>query len=348
MAITEQSRILPVGILGLGHYVPPKIVRNVDLESQIDTTDEWIRSRTGIHERRQAEPDVATSDLAFEAAKRALEDAGMEATEIDLIIVATMTPDSMMPATACILQCKLGARSSGALDVSVACSGFAYAMTIGSQFVATGACRRVLVVGADVMSKVMNWKDRSTCVLFGDGAGAVILGPVKPGYGILSTHLGADGRGAPHLKIPAGGSRIPPNSAGVNPEDFYLQMNGPEVYKFAVQTIGSSALTSVQKAGLKPEDVTLFIPHQANIRIINAAGKRLGVPKEKVFVNLENYGNTSCGSIPLALSEARDRGLLKSDDILVLVGFGGGLSWGAITLRWGGNESGLLRTPPAA
>jgi 3-oxoacyl-[acyl-carrier-protein] synthase-3 len=338
MALQEQSHLTPVGILGLGHFVPPKVVTNKDLEPLIDTTDEWIRSRTGIHERRQAEPDVATSDIGLEAAQRALANAGVGADELDLIIVATMTPDSGMPNTACILQHKLGAKSAGAMDVNVACSGFAYALTIARQFVATGSCHRVLVIGADVMSRVMNWRDRSTCVLFGDGAGAVVLGPVRQGYGILACHVGADGRGGVHLKIPAGGSRIPPTLPGTPREDFFLQMNGPEVYKFAVQTIGSAALRSVQNAGLKPEDVTLFIPHQANIRIIEAAGKRLGVPKERVFVNLEKYGNTSCGSIPLALSEAHERGLIKDGDVIVLVGFGGGLSWGAITLRWGGRE----------
>lgn len=324
----------PVGVVGLGHYVPERIVPNSELETIVDTSDDWIRSRTGIVNRRRAEPEVASSDLGAEAARRALADAGIQAEELDMIIVGTMTADSAMPATACIIQDKLGAYNCGAFDVSIACSGFAYALAVGAQFVATGTARKVLVVGADVMTRVLNFEDRTTCVLFGDGAGAVVLAPVEEGFGVLSVSLGADGRGGKHLIIPAGGGRIPHNTPGVNPADFYLQMDGKEVFKFAVQTMGKAALAAVEKAGLKPDDVTLFIPHQANIRIIEAATKRLGLPRERVFVNLENYGNTSCGSIPLALSEARDQGRLKKGDIVVLVGFGGGLSWGAVALRW--------------
>lgn len=327
---------VPVGILGLGHFVPPRIVTNSELESLIDTTDEWITSRTGIRERRQADPSMATSDLAIEAGRAALKDSGLDPMQIDLVIVATMTPDQPMPCTACIVQDRLGCKQAGAFDLNVACSGFAYALAVGSQFVASGTARHVLVVGADVMTKVINWKDRATCVLFGDGAGAVVLGPTRSGFGVLSCHLGADGSGGPYLQVPAGGSRIPHNTPDVPESDFYLQMEGKEVFRFAVQVMGNAALAALKKAGLSSDDVSLFIPHQANTRIIEAATKRLRLPSDKVFVNLERYGNTSCGSIPLALSEARDQGRFGVGDVIVVVGFGGGLSWGAVVLRWSG------------
>lgn len=324
----------PVGILGLGHYVPQKILTNAELEKTLDTSDEWIRSRTGIEQRHIAAEDQCSSDLGVLAAERALADAKVSADELDLIVVGTMTPDTPMPATACLIQHKLGASKAGAFDVSVACSGFAYALSVGSQFIETGALKRVLVVGSDTMSRVMNWRDRSTCVLFGDGAGAVVLGPAEEGRGILSFHLGADGSGGPSLMIPAGGGARPGGTEGVVEADFKLQMNGREVFRFAVNALGEAAAEAVSKAGLTPEDVDLFIPHQANLRIIQSASKRLGVPSEKVFVNLQKYGNTSCASIPLALSEARDEGRLKEGDLVVLVGFGGGLAWGAVALRW--------------
>ncbi|MBI3929385.1 MAG: ketoacyl-ACP synthase III [Armatimonadetes bacterium] len=330
----QKKTVRSAGVVGLGHYVPEGKLTNQQLEERLDTSDEWIRSRTGILERRVAGRDECASHLGVEASRRALHDAGLTPEDIDLVIVGTMTPDTVMPATACRVQHTLGATRAGAFDVSVACSGFAYSLAIGAQFVQTGACDHVLVVGADTMSRVMNWKDRSTCVLFGDGAGAVVLGPVAEGYGLLSFELGAEGGGGDHLTIPGGGGRLPGGSA--LPEDFYLRMNGREVFRFAVQVLGESAVRAVEKAGLSPQDVSLFIPHQANIRIIEAAAKRLGMPRERVFINLENYGNTSCGSIPLALSEARDQGRLHPGDVVVLVGFGGGLAWGAVVLRWGG------------
>lgn len=329
----------PVGILGIGHYLPERIVRNQDLPVELQTSDDWITSRTGIKARRVAQPEQATSDLATAAGRKALADAKVDASEIDLILVATMTPDCPMPNTATIVQEKLGAFKAGAMDVNVACSGFAYALTAGSQFVASGLNRRVLVIGADVMTRVVDWKDRSTCVLFGDGAGAVLLGPIDdPSLGILSVHLGADGRGGKHLRVPAGGSRLPHNSPTAKAEDFFLQMDGKEVYRFAVQVIGQAAEQSLRKAGLAPSDVKLFIPHQANSRIIEAAAKRLGLRSEQVFINVEHYGNTSCGSIPIALSEAVEQKRFTLGDVVVMVGFGGGLSWGAITLRWNREE----------
>lgn len=329
----------PVGVVGLGHSVPPRIVTNQELESTLDTTDEWIRSRTGILERRMADPDVCASDLAVEASRLALADAGITAEQIGLIIVGTMTPDTMLPSTACLVQNRLGATHAGAFDLNVACSGFAYSMAVGCQFVRTGAFDYVLVVGADTMTRVMNWQDRGTCVLFGDGAGAVVLGAVGEGQGILSIHLGADGSGGDSLCVPAGGGRVPGGTPGVPKSEYCLQMHGKEVFKFAVSVIGEAAAAAVSKAGLTPEDVDLFIPHQANVRIIDAAARRLGVPMERVFVNVDRFGNTSCGSIPLALSEAREQGRVKDGDLIVLVGFGGGLSWGAVAMRWGKKEA---------
>lgn len=325
-----------MGILGVGHFVPPQVVTNQDLLHFVDTTDEWIVSRTGIRARRRALPEQATSDLAFEAAQKALNNAGVRASDIDLVIVATMTPDSPMPATACRVQHQIGAHRAGAFDLNVACSGFVYALAVGAQFIASGTYRRVLVVGADVMTKLMNWKDRTTCVLFGDGAGAVVLGAVETGFGILGIHLGSNGGGADSLFVRAGGSRLPAWSADVQPEDYYLQMQGQEVFRFAVQVMGEAALQALEAAQLQSDQVDLLIPHQANQRIIEAARKRLNLPLERVFSNVEHYGNTSCGSVPLALSEARQLGRIQDNHIVVLVGFGGGLSWGSVVVRWGG------------
>ena len=338
---TDQSNApqglkTPVGILGVGHFAPPDILTNQELAKFVDTTDEWILSRTGIRSRRRAAPEQATSDLAYEASLKALENAGVAAEDLDLIIVATMTPDCPMPATACLLQHSLGATRAGGFDLNVACSGFVYALITGSQFVASGTYRRVLVVGADVMTRCMNWKDRTTCVLFGDGAGAVVLGPVAPGYGLLGVHLGINGAGGPNLTIKAGGSRLPSWSEAVQRQDFYLQMEGPEVFRFAVQVMGEAALKALESAQLTPDQVALFIPHQANARIIEASRKRLGLPLERVFSNVEQYGNTSCGSVPIALSEACQQNRIHDKDLVVLVGFGGGLSWGSAAIRWGG------------
>lgn len=326
----------PVGILAVSHYAPERILTNKELEKKLDTTDEWIRSRTGIHERRVASDTETTASLGSVAAFRTLEKAGCSAEELDLIIVATMTPDSILPAIACRIQADLGAKNAGAFDVSIACSGFAYALALGCGYVKSGMARKVLVVGSDVMTRVMNWQDRGTCVLFGDGAGAALVGEVEEGYGLLAQDLGSDGSGAEHLKIPAGAGAMPMGEDGLVPQDFTLQMNGREVFRFAVQVMGNSAIRAAEKAGLPTDQIDLFIPHQANSRIIEAAAKRLGLPKERVFVNLQKYGNTSCASIPLALSEALEEGRVKNGDKVVLVGFGGGLAWGALVFRWGG------------
>jgi 3-oxoacyl-[acyl-carrier-protein] synthase-3 len=328
--------MIPVGILAVAHHAPERVVTNKDLESTLDTTDEWIQSRTGIRERRIASEGDTSSTLGAQAAQAALAQAGISAEELDLIVAASMTPDTLLPAVACRIQAALGAKRAGAFDVSIACSGYAYALALGMSYVSTGLARKVLVVGSDVMSRVMNWKDRGTCVLFGDGAGAAVVGEVQPGYGLLAQDLGADGSGAQHLTIPAGAGARPPVQGLTAGEDFTLQMNGPEVFRFAVHAMGRSAVRATEKAGLKSGDISLFIPHQANVRIIESAAKRLGVEMERVFVNLDRYGNTSCGSIPIALSEAVQAGRIRDGDHIVLVGFGGGLAWASLVLRWGG------------
>ncbi len=336
-----------VGILEVAHYVPDRVLTNKELEQTLDTTDEWIRSRTGIEERRVASDTETTATLATVASRRVLEKAGLSAENLDLIIVATMTPDSVLPAIACRVQAALGAKNAGAFDVSIACSGYAYALSMGCSYVKSGMARRVLVVGADVMTRVMDWTQRGTCVLFGDGAGACIVGPVEEGFGLLAQDLGADGSGALHLQIPAGAGAKPHGSKGLTSQDFTLQMNGREVFRFAVQAMGNAAVAAAEKAGITADEIDLFIPHQANNRIIEAAAKRLGVPTERVFVNVQKYGNTSCASIPLALSEAVEQNRIKPGDTLVLVGFGGGLAWGALVFKWGGFEEKISKMTAA-
>jgi 3-oxoacyl-[acyl-carrier-protein] synthase-3 len=321
-----------VGIIGIGSYTPPKVVTNSDLEKMVDTSDEWIVTRTGIKERRIAEPDVATSDLSFEAAKIALASANLSPKDIDLIIVATVTPDMLFPATACVLQDKLGAECPG-FDLSAGCSGLIYALSVGTQFVANGTYNNVLVVGAEVLSKITDWQDRSTCVLFGDGASAMILAPVERG-GFKSFVLGADGSGGKLLELPAGGSRLPASYDTVSQRLHYIKMNGREVFKFAVKIMGEAALDAIEKAGLTPSDIDLFIPHQANIRIIESAAERLKLSMDKVFINLDKYGNTSSASIGIALHEALLSGKIREGSRIVMVGFGAGLTWGACVLEW--------------
>ncbi len=321
-----------VGIIGIGSYTPPKVVTNSDLEKMVDTSDEWIVTRTGIKERRIAESDVATSDLSFEAAKMALASANLSPKDIDLIIVATVTPDMLFPATACILQDKLGAECPG-FDLSAGCSGLIYALSVGAQFVANGTYNNVLVVGAEVLSKITDWQDRSTCVLFGDGASAIVLGPVERG-GFRSFVLGADGSGGKLLELPAGGSRLPASYETVSQRLHYIKMNGREVFKFAVKIMGEAALEAIEKAGLTPSDIDLFIPHQANIRIIESAAERLKLSMDRVFINLDRYGNTSSASVGIALHEALLSGRIREGNRVVMVGFGAGLTWGACVLEW--------------
>ncbi len=322
------------GIVGLGVGIPEQVVTNHDLEQRIDTSDEWIVTRTGIRERRVAPPDIATSDLAAQAATQALQNAGKSAEEVDLIVVATATPDMPWPSTACLVQAKIGASRAAAFDLNAVCSGFVYALWMASQAVETGAYQCVLVIGADILSRQVNWEDRATCVLFGDGAGAVVLAPVEHPYGVLAGVLGADGTGAPLLHVPAGGTREPLSPEALARKRHTIQMRGREVFKFAVTIMGEVSLQALEKAGIPPEEVALFIPHQANIRIIQAAAERLNLPIERVFVNVDRYGNTSAASIPIALYEAWKQGRLKQGDVAVVVGFGAGLTWGSCVIRW--------------
>ncbi len=308
-----------VGIIGLGRYVPERVVTNFDLEKIMDTTDEWIRTRTGIEERRYADDDVNTSDMAYEAAKDALRDSGIEAHQIGLILVATVTPDMPFPSVSTMIQEKLGAKNAAAMDISAACAGFMYGVITAKQFVESGTYPYVLVVGVEKLTKITNFEDRNTAVLFGDGAGAAVVGEVSEGRGILSFELGADGSGGKHLTQ---------NGA-------YLEMNGREVYKFAVRQMGESAENVIVKAGLTKEEVDFLVPHQANIRIMEASRLRLGLPEEKMSTTIKQFGNTSAASIPIALKEELLAGKVKDDDVVVLVGFGGGLTWGAICLKWG-------------
>lgn len=328
----KESRA--VGIIGLGCYVPDKVLTNFDLEKMVETSDKWIVERTGIKERRIASDNEATSDLAIKAAEQALQDAGVSADELDLIIVATATPDMFFPSVACILQDKLKATNAAAFDLAAGCSGFVYGLVTGSQFIKAGLYNKVLVIGAETISKILDWSDRNTCVLFGDGAGAAVLGPVDEGYGILGIELGAEGAGGQHLKLPAGGSRLPASLLTVSEKQHYVHMNGNEVFKFAIKVMGEAAVKALDNAGLEPKDVDCFIPHQANIRIIQSAAKRLKLPLDKVVINVANYGNTSAASIPIALKEAVESGKVKKDDTVVLVGFGAGLTWASCVIKW--------------
>jgi 3-oxoacyl-[acyl-carrier-protein] synthase-3 len=323
-----------VGIIGTGKYVPDRILTNKELETMVDTNDEWIVTRTGIRERRIAAQEQATSDLAFNASKKAMAAAGVTAEELDLIIVATVTPDMSFPSTACLLQDKLGARKAAAFDLSAACSGFIYGLATASSMIATGMYRHVLVVGAECLSRITDYTDRNTCILFGDGAGAVVLGPVAEGKGFRSFELGADGGGGDLLKVCGGGSRMPATAESVTGKQHFIEMAGSEVFKFAVRIMGNAAEEALSKAGMVKSDIDLLVPHQANIRIIQSALNRLDLPQEKCMINLDKYGNVSAASIPIALAEAVEQGKVNDGDCLVLVGFGGGLTWGASVLIW--------------
>ena len=324
----------PVGIVGLGSYLPAQKVTNADLVKMVDTSDEWIVSRTGIRERRKASEEEAASDLGTKAAQLALQKAGITAEEVDLIIVATITPDMFFPSTACVIQNNIGAKNAAAFDLSAACTGFIYGLAVANQFVASGMYDTVLVVAPETLSKILNWQDRNTCVIFGDGAGAAVIRPVAEGKGFLSFDLGADGAGGDLLKVPAGGSRKPASHETVEKNEHTIVMSGNEVFKFAVKVMGDSSIRALEKAGLQKTDIDFLVPHQANNRIIDAAVRRLGLSSDKVYVNLQKYGNMSGASIPVALDEAVQEGVIKKDDLVVLVGFGGGLTWGAAVMRW--------------
>ena len=324
----------PVGIIGTGSCVPDNVVTNFDLEKIVDTNDQWIRERTGIEERRIAPEGVNTSDLATEAAKRALQMANLEPEDIDCIIMATLTPDMPLPSTACLVQSNLGAVNAAAFDLQAACSGFAYGLVTAASYINTGIYKNVLVIGGEVLSRILNWKDRSTCVLFGDGAGAAVVSTVEEGYGIKGVDIGADGSKGMALAIPAGGIAMQANDKRIEEGLTYVYMDGPEVYKFAVKVMGRTALKSLERAGMALEELDFFIPHQANIRIIESAAKRLNLPDEKVFVNLPKYGNTSAASIAIALDEAVRGGYLKRGDNVAFAGFGAGLTWASLVMKW--------------
>ena len=327
------------GIVGIGSYVPQKVLTNSELEKMVETNDEWIVTRTGISERRIAANNEAASDFAVKAAQAALKTANLKPEDIDLVICATITGDMPLPATASIVQHKLGVPQSPAFDLQAGCSGFIYALQVADSLVLDGSYTRVLVIGVDLLSRLTDWTDRNTCILFGDAAGAAVVAPVDGDSGILSFYLGSDGSGAELLMTPAGGSRIPATHSTVENNMHFIKMNGREVFKFAVRIMGDAAVEALNRAGFTPEDVDVLVPHQANTRIINAAAERLGLPAEKVFVNVNKYGNTSAASIPLALDEAYQNGAIKTGDLVVAVGFGAGLTWGASVIRWGMEKS---------
>jgi 3-oxoacyl-[acyl-carrier-protein] synthase-3 len=327
------SRAL-ASILGTGSYVPAKILSNEELAKTVDTTDEWIRSRTGIAQRHIAAADEQTSDMGFKAAEKALAQAGLAASELDAIICATLSPDYPWPATACLIQRKLNAPQALAFDLSAACSGLVYAMAVAEGLIAAGTAKHVLVVGAEKLSSILDWSDRNSCVLFGDGAGAMVLGPANGHRVLRSMTLGADGSQVEKLYQPGGGTACPASLESVAQKLHFLKMEGKEVYKFAVKIMGEASAQAVAQAGWKPEEIDLFVPHQANIRIIESAAKFMGLPMDRVFVNLDKYGNTSAASVGLALDEAVRSGRVKAGDKLVLVAFGAGLTWAATAIEW--------------
>jgi 3-oxoacyl-[acyl-carrier-protein] synthase-3 len=322
-------------IVGWGKYIPEKLVTNHDLAKIMDTTDEWIKSRTGISQRYFAGKDETTATMAIAAAQTALDQARITPSAVDLIIVATLCPEHVFPSTACLVQDAIGATHAGAFDLSAACAGFVYALAMGAGAIKAGTAKVVLVIGSETVSRVLDVQDRGTYPLFGDGAGAIILQADETPGGVLATVLGSDGSGAEHLCIPAGGSRLPASRETVDQRLHYIKMNGREVYRFATRVMGKATKQACEKAGISLNEIDLFIPHQANIRIIESASKYLKIGENKVFTNLHKYGNTSAASIPIALCEAIESGRVSSKDKLVMVGFGGGLTWGATVIEWG-------------
>ncbi len=331
-----MAPLRPAGIAGLGSCLGERVLTNGDLERMVDTTDEWIRERTGILRRHLLAPDKATSDLVLGAATPALEQAGVEPGDLDMIIVGTVTPDHPFPSTACLVQDRLGARRAAAFDLQAACSGFLYGLVVAERFVASGSCRTVLVAGAEALSRITDYQDRKTCVLFGDGAGVAVVREASPGYGILASYLGSDGAGGGLLYQPAGGSRLPASETTVAERLHYVRMNGSEVFKQAVRVMGDAALEALRRAGLRKEDVDLLVPHQANLRIVEAVARRLGMPEDRVMVNLDECGNMSSASVPVALDQAVREGRVGRGDVVLLVAFGAGLTWGSVVLRWEG------------
>lgn len=325
---------MPFGILGSGSYVPDRVLNNHDLEKMVDTNDEWIRSRTGIVERRIAAEGQASSDMAAEAGNRALADAGLTPEDIDMVVVGTFSPDHLIPSTACHVQEKMEIPNCGAYDLNAACSGFMYGMSTAHGLLVTGVAKKVLLIGVDTMSRFLDWEDRNTCVLFGDGAGAMILGEVEEGKGILGAILSADGRMGNRIMIPAGGSAKPVTTEVLENHEQYLKMEGGDVFKFAVRIMSEALRGASERAGVTVEDLDWVVPHQANIRIIDGAIRRLKMDRDKFIVNLDKYGNTTAATVPLAWDEAVRDGRIKRGDLVGLVAFGGGLTWGSSVVRF--------------
>jgi 3-oxoacyl-[acyl-carrier-protein] synthase III len=328
-----------VSITGIGSNAPARVMKNDELAKMVDTSDEWIVERTGIRERRVAAPEEALSDVSLPAAKAALDQAGLNPSSVDLLIVATVTPDMVFPSTGAILADQLGARDAAAYDLSAGCTGFVYALAQAHGMVASGLARHALVVGGDVLSRIIDWEDRSTCVLFGDGAGAVVLERVRDG-GFLGFELGADGSGGPELYIPAGGSRTPATAESVAARQHYAKMNGREVFKFATRVLVDSAEKVLDECGVAVDEVDVYVPHQANVRIIDHARRKLGIPEERTVVNVDRFGNTSSGSIPLALGDAEADGRLAAGEMVLMTGMGAGLTWGSALIEWTANGKG--------
>jgi 3-oxoacyl-[acyl-carrier-protein] synthase-3 len=332
----SKHPVRPVHIVGTGSYLPDRILTNADLAEMVDTTDDWITTRTGIKERRIAPDWMCTSDMGAEAARRALDQAGIDGIEVDLIICATLTPDMPFPNTACLIQQKIGAKRAAAFDIEAACSGFLYGLEIGQQFITSGTYETVLIIGAEKLSTITDWEDRSTCVLFGDGAGAVVLRSRghEHGHGILTTCMGADGSQADILLMPAGGAKFPASKESVSGRMHFLKMSGKEVFKNAVIAMQTAAKEALAKCNLTIDDIKCVIPHQANIRILEALAGRLNAPMEKVYINLHRYGNVSAGSVVIALDEAAREGRFQRGDLILLVVFGSGLTWAACVIQW--------------
>lgn len=322
-------------ILGVGHALPERRLTNQELEQMVDTSDQWIVERSGIRERRIADPPTKCSDLAYQAAAMALQRAGIAARQLDLIIVATATPDMSFPSTACIVQDLLGASNAAAFDLEAGCTGFIYGLDVAHKYLLSEDYNYILIIGAEVLSRIINYKDRNTCVLFGDGAGAAVMGKGHDGYGLLSSVIGADGSGARFLTLPAGGTAIPASLETVQNGLHFVQMNGNEVFRFASRILPEISSKVLQKAGYTYSDIDIFVPHQANIRIIKTAMKRMNIPAEKTLINLDKYGNISAACIPVALSQAEEEGRLKAGDLVLLAAFGAGLTYGGGLLRWG-------------
>jgi 3-oxoacyl-[acyl-carrier-protein] synthase-3 len=321
-------------ITGTGSYAPKKVITNQDLEKLVDTTDEWITERTGIKERRIAEKGQCTSDLAYEAAKKALKAAGLGAHELDLIVAATMTPDKILPSMGCVLQEKLGAKNAAAFDIYAACSGFIYGMSVANAFIKSEMYKNVLLVGAEILSRFTDWEDRTTCILFGDGAGAVVIQRHAGKRGILSTHLHSDGAFGDLIHVPAGGAQQPPSQDTIRKRMHFIKMKGNETFKAAVRSLESVVQEALEYNKVKPEEIDFLVPHQANFRIIQAMAQRLNMPMEKVLLTLPKYGNTSAASIPMALDEAVREGRIKENHLLLFEAFGGGLTWASALVRW--------------